>query len=169
MAKFTAFKREPDGTDTVIAKLELDGWSPPEFWSEDFSVPTGYGWPISAIAALLHLFTGNNSMTSGDDGIEIPDCLAWHIATLIDDWRDHLWTIDATPCEMIQDGRNSVRDMLIAELPEHIPAEQAGVIAEKNQASMEIERTRFLVSHTREWYGQGLILYQAWKGNSTPS
>ena len=167
MAKFTTIKREPNGSYTIIAKLELDGWSSPEFWPEDFSIPTGYGWPMSAIDALLNLFTGNSSMTSDHEGIEILDCLAWHIATLIDDWRDHLWSIDASPYDDVQGDRNAVGDTFMAELPEHIPSGQARLVADKNQASLEIERTKFLVSHTRKWYGQGLILYQVWRGNPT--
>ena len=139
----------------VIAKLELDGWSTPEYWRGEGGVPED--WPMAAVDGLIYLFTGKRTIEIGPEGTEIPDILGWHIATLIEAWGSHLYGIGSRPLD--GDFRR-LYQVLEDECPEHIISQTARrEIAEKNFDMIQLQRTRFLERYVQQWYSNGLTLY----------
>ena len=164
MARYVAINEK---NETVV-QLELDGYiGTPDYWPEENHPPEG--WPYAAVEALVHLFTGQVPHQAGQTGVEIPDCLGWHIATLMDDFAAKLHSIGDTLGSYFTvstpTGKLTLSEIFEMELPEHIDrtTRSARLIAEKNELLSEFDRREVLTRHVREWYGQGLELYRIWR------
>ena len=110
MAKYTMLG--PDAT--IIVKLELEGWGPPDYWRDDNQIPEGF--PIVTVDALILLFTRKRTHDAGIDGVEIPEVLGWHIATLIESWGGHLHRFWYDPSEYSA-GLQTVQDKIMLDRP----------------------------------------------------
>ena len=156
MANYSQYdtQKNDSGDLMTVADLKLDGWSMPEYWTTNDEIPSG--WPTTAVAALIHLFTGENLACAKDKGIDIPDNLAWHIATLIADWADYTDPINFPTDWDIPDLLTTME----LEFPEslYVPATAYKLVRLKHK-NQQVETTRYLVNHTRQWYGQGLDLF----------
>ena len=159
MANYRQYKTESndgdDGDMMTVATLTLDGWSMPDYWDQDDQVPPS--WPTTAVAALIHMFTGTRLTEAGQKGVEISERLGWHIATLIADWADH-----TEPIYFPSDDLPDLLNTMELELPDGLQnTRRATKIVRRQLMSEQVQTTRFLVTHTREWYRQGLdILHE---------
>ena len=128
MARYQTVTEE---SDSPIAKLTLTGWTPPANWPGDTRAPET--WPTSAVEALIYMFEETTSAEAGVEGIAMPDCLGWHIATLIEEW--------ANLTSSLQPPDKSTKD------PDLL---------------LRNEKAVFVMRNARTWYGQGLNLYNAY-------
>ena len=150
----------------MIARLELESWIVPEHWDEGDKEPGR--WPRAAVQSLIHLFTGRRSRLGEGEKMEIPEALAWHIAVLIDDWGRHRedghWPImeDAEDwewsCGEPGAGYGHVRNAIAQETKEQ--GSPKNLIAYR-MMERNVERARFITTHTRRWYQAGIELYAA--------
>ena len=155
MARYTADNEDHH----LIAELELDGWSEPEYWDGSTQVPEGFPW--AAMDALTVLFTGKRPLDGGTEGIEIPDILGWHIATLIEAWGGHLLGF----LQEYDDCKRDREALLIraAALLDGRPQHEAEKVRELEFGEMQARRTEAIIRHTQQWYSDGLTLYQIYR------
>ena len=146
MANYAQYSIEhPDGTTVTKARLTLEGWSPPEYWEQTDQVPEG--WPTTAVAALIHLFTSMHPANAGEKGVEIPNSLGWHIATLFADWGDYAHSINyPTKSELPH-----ILSIMANEFPEeHYTPTTATNIALIRLRAQRTQTSRYLATHARE-------------------
>ncbi len=142
MARYTSIQPGPGTGEKSIASLELDGYVQEEDWKGDET--TGHLWPVATVNALVHLFTGvspDNDRESA--GVEIPDRLGWHIATLIELWADPYHPIDE-----------------MARWP-HPPAELRDWNENPHGQADKEKRARHRQRTVQQWYSDGIRIFQA--------
>ena len=92
---FSVEKDDTTGELRPVARLDMEHWKRPESWDPQNEAPQD--WPVNAVDALISLFTGKTATEAGENGIELPDSLARHIAVLMEDWQGHEYGLNNTP------------------------------------------------------------------------
>lgn len=154
MARYTTYAPEEEPQyPTFIAKLNLENWHPPEHWEGDHRASEE--WPQATIESLIHLFTGNTSEATGQEGIEIPDQLGWHIAHLIELWQQSLYPIDNNA---LNDAPEALAHIVAAK---YKPSNNGSLLALQGYESElhHIERVDKIRDVVQKWYADGIALY----------
>ena len=115
-------------------------------------------FPATTVNALTVLFTGKRPLDGGTEGIEIPEILGWHIATLLEAWGEHL---DG----FIKEGEDYRRDgealfIRATALLGGRPPYETEKVMNLELREMQLRRTESIIRHTQQWYSDGLALYQ---------
>ena len=164
MARYTSITPpEEDGISegSSTVKLELDNWIIPMYWEADGGRQPE-DWPEAAVESLINLFTGRTSLEPGSEGIEIPDVLGWHIATLIDDREGHQVSITADPLEgMSEQDRRDTWRAEVHQMAAYGGGYTLDALATKRAREERVRTTRFIVEHNQRWYAMGIQLYAA--------
>ena len=161
MARYATTTLEND--TLLIASLRMEGYLQHEYWEGNETQP--HFWPQTAVNGLVHLFTGlNPDSDETGEGVEIPDCLGWHIAVLMDSWCDEKCPLSERAPELapetglaMEPEYSNVEAYMTWKTGSHptmTAVEHAGKLLETRHG-----RHRQKIVH--QWYSDGIQLYQA--------
>ena len=74
MVRYITVRDSEENTKDVIAKLELDGWLSPEYWTGEEGFPED--WPQTAIDSLIFLSPRNGLSFGSSEGLRICERIA---------------------------------------------------------------------------------------------
>jgi hypothetical protein len=162
MARYTSNKILRELT-LSIASLDMKGYLQSKYQEGNETEPAF--WPRTAVSGLVQLFTGlNPDSDKTGEGIEIPDCLGWHIAVLMDSWCDEACPLSEGAPELgpamgmaMEPEYNNMEAYMAWKAGSHptmTAVEYAGKLLETQHA-----RHRQNIVH--QWYSDGIQLYQA--------
>lgn len=154
MARYIPWGKADDkGHQSFVGDLELEGYFAPSYCPAD-----GGGsqeWPFNAINGLIYLFTGQ--IGDDSDGIEIPEVLGWHIATLIELWSQESCPLGEEGAGLLDESKLGLAEYLAFQAPEY-PPKQALQYANCLMCYRHAKHRQRIV---QQWYSDGIRLYQA--------